>query len=330
MRIVIAGLGSIGQRHLGNLRKLESVEVAAFRVRGQKLPNELSGDWLREYDRLDEALASKPELALICGPPATQMDVALAAAQAGCHLFIEKPISNSLAGMDELISIVRQKKLVTLIGYNLRYHPGMQLIKSMLDEKRIGRVVSIRASVGQYLPDWHPDEDYRQGYSARKILGGGVLLDLIHEMDYVRWLGGDVKEVFCFADTLTQLEIDSEDTASVLLRFGNGTIGSVHVDYVQRAPRRYCEIIGEEGTLELDLMSNEVRQFVAGQSDWEVFRNEGFDRNDMYIEEMRHLLACLQGAEKPMVDLENGAETLKITLAAKSSAENGSVNRVGR
>ena len=321
LKILVAGFGSIGKRHVRNLRSLTPIEVIAYRVGGEPLPPEFQGDWITETSDLDEALALGPTAALVCSPPSHLLSVALPIARSGCHLFIEKPLSHTLEGVAELVSLVKEKNLVSLMGYNLRYQPGLQLVKSFLDEGRIGRVVSLRVQVGQYLPDWHPWEDYRKGYSARRDLGGGVITDLIHEIDYVRWLGGSVRRVACFADHVSRLEINTEDVAEILLDFEGGAIGSVHVDYVQRVLTRGCQIIGDEGTIIWDDSASEVRLFEAKDSEWQTFRQEGFERNDMYVAEMKHFLNCLEGRDTPVVDVEEGAEVLRIALAAREDAQ---------
>jgi len=323
VKVLIVGLGSIGQRHLQNLKRLGVNDFLAWRVRNLPLPDSLSLQRLKAYPSLEEALSRNPDVVLICNPPALHLPVAIQAAQAGCHLFIEKPLSHSLDGVDELLSLVRKKKLVTLVGFNLRLHPGLRLVKSLVAEGRIGRLINIRTQVGQYLPDWHSWEDYRQGYSARRDLGGGVILDLIHELDYVRWLMGEARQVVCVAGHVSNLEIETEDIAEILLGFDNGAIGNVHMDYVQRCPSRVCQIIGEEGTIIWDYYASEVRLFEARRSSWQVLRQEGFERNDMFVAEMEHLLACLEGREKPVVDVEEGARVLRLALAAREAAETG-------
>jgi predicted dehydrogenase len=325
VKFLVAGLGSIGQRHIRNLRRLAPVEIIAYRVRGHSLPAEFQGDWLTETTNLEHALSLGPAAVLVCNPPSLMLPVALAAARAGCHLFIEKPLSHALEGVEGLVSLVQGKKLLSLIGFNLRFHPGLQLVKSLLIEGRLGRVVSIQAQVGQYLPDWHPSEDYRQGYSARHDLGGGVILDLIHELDYVRWLGGEVRRVACFAGHISSLAVSTEDVAEILLGFADQAIGSVHVDYVQRVPSRTCRIVGEAGTVLWDYFANEVRFFEKRQSDWQVFRQEGYERNEMYLAEMQHFLACIEGREHPVVDVAEGAKILRLALAARTSAQTGAV-----
>ena len=217
---------------------------------------------------------------------------------------------------------------VALVGFDLRFDPGLGKVKSLLEEGRIGRVVAIQAQVGQYLPDWRPWEDYRTGISANAEKGGGVILDLIHELDYVSWLIGPAPHVVCFADRVSSLEIETEDTAAILLRFENGAIGTVHLDYIQRAPSRTCRVIGEKGTIFWDYFAHRVRWYEIEKDVWKEFEYDDFQRNDRFLAEMRHLLACAQGLEQPKVDVIQGSQVLKLALAAKESALTGESCRV--
>jgi predicted dehydrogenase len=247
--------------------------------------------------------------------------MALEAAKRGCHLFVEKPLSDKLDNVEDLLEIVRKQKLVTLVGCNMRFHPGLLTLKSLLDDHAVGPIIAARVEVGHYLPDWHPWEDYRQGYSARKDLGGGVILDAIHEIDYIRWLLGEVAVVTCLAGKWSRLEIDTEDVAAMLLRFENGAVGEIHLDYIQRAYSRTCQIIGEEGTIHWDYTTGTVRWYLAGEKAWHSLTNPpGWQPNDMYLQEMKHFLSCLQGNERPALDVFEAARVLKVALAAKHSA----------
>lgn len=326
MKILVIGLGSIGQRHVRNIRRLAPLEIIAYRVRGNPLPEDLNGDWLTSFTDLDEALAMAPDAALVCTPPATQRAFAMRAVEAGCHVFVEKPIASSWDGMDELLQAISERRRATLAGYNLRFHPVLLRARELLHSNAIGLLTSIRAQVGQYLPDWHPWEDYRSGYSARAELGGGVILDLIHEIDYVRWLAGPAASLSCFAARCSSLEISTEDTAEIIVSFASGAIGNVHLDYVQRVPTRECMIVGENGSIRFDLLIPELHFSTSTSKSWQVERFEGFDRNDMYLEEMRHFLACIEGKEKSINPLSDGAGTLRIALASsRSAADRGAV-----
>jgi predicted dehydrogenase len=330
VRVLIVGCGSIGQRHLANLRSLvPDVEIVAWHQRGLHAAALAARFGLRAVGSLAEGLAARPDFAIVSNPTALHVPVALEAARAGVPLFVEKPLSDRRDGVDELVRTVADKGLPSLTAFNLRFHPGLRQLRSLLTEGRIGRLLGLRAEVGQYLPDWHPDEDYRRGYSARVELGGGVVLDLIHELDYAVWLAGPVRDVMAMTGKLSDLEIETEDLAEIVLRFEGGAIGSVHLDYVQRLPIRGCRLLGSEGVLTWDYFADEVRLHDVGSGRWTTFRQDGFERNDMYRAELAHFLDCLAGRAQPVVDLAAGAAVLDLALAARRSAASGRAVAVG-
>ena len=203
MKILFCGLGSIGQRHVRNLRKLLGDEVGILAYRTRKQSPVLNQDMtvqagadieqiygIRSFANLDDALAERPDAVFVTNPNLLHLQVALAAARAGCHLFIEKPLSHSLDGIDELIEIVQRKKLVAFVAYQFRFHPGLRLMKTFIEEGRLGRLSAAHIVNGEYLPDWHPYEDYRQSHAARREQGGGCLSIQTHELDYAPWLFG--------------------------------------------------------------------------------------------------------------------------------------------
>ncbi len=322
--VLIAGLGSIGQRHLRNLLQLGIEDVALLRTSSQPLD---FAAHLPVYTDLDQALSTAPDLVMVTNPTANHLQVALPAAKSGCHLFIEKPLSHTWDGVADLLDIVREQNLLTLVGFDLRFDPGLGLVKSLLDANQIGRLVSIQAQVGQYLPDWHPWEDYRQSVSARRATGGGVILDLIHELDYVSWLMGPVTAITCFADRVSSLEIETEDVACMLLEFESGTIGTIHLDYIQRVASRTCRIIGEGGTILWDYFARKVSWYESDAEEWQSFEYDDFERNDRFSMEMEHLLRCLSGDEQPCVDVVSGSKTLELAIAAKAAAKTGNICR---
>jgi len=325
--ILFIGLGSIGQRHLRNLRRLApGVRVVAYRVRGEPLPGDFQGGWLTSYCELDEALALDPATAVISNPTSLHLPVALAAARAGCHLFIEKPVSHTLEGLDELADVVRSRGLQVLPGFQFRFHPGLRAIKRLLGEGAIGQVVCAHAHWGEYLPGWHPWEDYRQGYSARADLGGGVILTLCHPFDYLRWLLGGVQAVSALTGRISGLDLDVEDTADITLQFAAGAMGTVHLDYVQRPPVHWLHITGQRGTIRWDNADGAVHCFRVDQGEWEtISAPAGFERNAMFLDEMRHFLDCVAGRAEPWITLDDGVRALEIALAAKRSAAEGRV-----
>jgi predicted dehydrogenase len=199
-------------------------------------------------------------------------------------------------------------------------------MREALAEGRIGRPLVLRAEAGQYLPDWRPGRDYRQTVSAKSVLGGGAVLELSHELDYARWLVGDVEAVAAQVAKVSDLEIDVEDVAQIILKFKSGAIGCIHLDMIQRPPTRACRVTGTEGTLAWDWADRRVRHFSAKRGEWaDLLVEEEPDRNTMYLEELRHFFACVKNRQSPAVTGEDGRRTLEIALAVKESSRTGQV-----
>lgn len=321
MRIFVIGCGSIGKRHIGNLKRLQSGNITAFDPVSERRQDVKEKYNIKVYEKFEDGLSNNPDAVVIASPTSLHLEQAKMAALKGCHIFIEKPISHNMDGVDEFIEVVNKNNLIVLIGYNMRYHPCLKKIKEILKTGQIGKVTSARVQYGQYLPDWHPWEDYRKGYSARSELGGGIVLDASHEIDYLRWFMGEAKEVFAFVDKLSSLEIDTEDTAEIIVKFNSGAIGEIHLDYVQRIKSRDCQIIGEEGTVVWNINEGCVKLFKAEGGKWEIFpQKEDFDINDTYIDEMKYFIDYVEKGERAYPDAQDGKKVLEIAVAAKRSS----------
>ena len=231
MKFLIAGFGSIGRRHFRNLLSLGIDDIVFLRSNQSTISDDEIADFLVETD-LQSALSHKPDAVIIANPTSLHLDVAIQAAKLGCHLFIEKPISHSLERIDLLQKALQQGGGKVFTAFQFRFHPGLLTIKNLIStpSSAFGRPLYVRSHWGEYLPNWHPWEDYRKGYSARADLGGGVVLTLCHPLDYVRWIFGEVTSVWAFTSDQSDIEIDVEDTAEIGLRFENGVIGSIHLD----------------------------------------------------------------------------------------------------
>ena len=329
MRILIAGLGSIGRRHLRNLQAAGERDILLYRTGQSTLPDdELAG--LPVFYDLKSALSQEPRAVIISNPTALHLDIAIPAAEAGCHLLIEKPISHSLDRLDHLKSTAELSGARILVGYHFRQHPGLQLVYKYLKAGAIGRPLSVHAHWGEYLPHWHPWEDYRLGYSARQDLGGGVILTLSHPLDYLRWLCGEIQECFAFTGKLSNLEMDVEDTAEILLRFENDMLGSLHLDYNQRPSTHTMEIVGSGGTLKWNNNRGNVALYQVESGIWQDFpAPDGFERNHLFESEIRHFLAVAKGEVEPICTLEDGMHNLEWALLALRSAATSQLVRRG-
>lgn len=328
MKFLIAGLGSIGRRHLKNLVALGEKEILLYRTHQSSLPDEDLAGYPVETN-FDAALDSGAEAVIVSNPTALHMQVAIPAAERGLHVLLEKPVSNSLAEAHTLQSVVTQSGARVLVGYQFRFHPGLIRLKALLDLGTAGKPVSVRAHWGEYLPGWHPWENYRQGYSARPELGGGVILTLSHPLDYLRFLFGEVQELWAFSGSNSDLDLAVEDTAEIGLRFTNGMLGSVHLDYVQRPPSHWIEVNGTGGTLHWDNSTGAVRVYQTDLNRWEqVDAPPGFERNHLFLEQMRHFLAVARQDATPICTLEDGVKALELALGAHHSARSGSLVRL--
>ena len=325
-RVLIVGLGSIGKRHLRLAREL--LPAADIRVlRHQEclsIPEHANGC----FSSLEQALDFAPQLAVIASPSTFHMSVALPLAQAGVHLLVEKPLSASLDGVQQLLDACCEHGAVLLTGYNLRFLPSLQRFRDLLNENVIGRVISVRCEIGQYLPSWRPDSDYRQGVSARRELGGGALLELSHELDYLRWIFGEVDWVKATLSQQSNLEIDVEDTAHLILGFApkaNGLqlLASVNMDFIRHDTTRLCAAIGESGSLRWNGLTGVVEQFEAGAKEWcELFRHQ-HQRDDSYLAEWQNFLGCIKEHKAPLITGEDGLKVLQIIDAARLASESG-------
>lgn len=330
MKFLIAGLGSIGRRHLRNLRTLGQQDILLYRTHQATLPDaELDG--FPAFSELSLALAQKPDGVIVANPTALHLEVAIASAKAGAALLIEKPVSSSLAGLDELKSALNTSGKPALVGFHFRFHPVLNQIKTLLESGQLGKPLSARAHWGEYLPDWHPWEDYRRSYAARAELGGGVVNTLSHPLDYLRWLLGEVESVNAWTGRLSSLELDVEDNAEILLRFANGTEASLHLDYYQRPPSHTLEITCEEGRVCWDNASGEARVYRASaESPVLLVPPEGFDRNQMFLDEMAAFLRLCGGENLPHCTLADGIRVQEIVQAVKQSAsQEGCMVRLG-
>lgn len=320
MNVLVVGCGSIGRRHLGNLRRLGLQQLAACDPDAARLQTAADEFAVHGFHSLDAAFETfAPDAVFVCTPPVGHIPQARQAIAAGAHVFIEKPLSHSLEDVDTLTEEAQAAGRIVQVGYNLRFHPGLRRLRALVQSEAVGPTLWGHCEFGQYLPDWRPGQDYRQSYTARRALGGGILLDASHELDYPIWLFGPPVDVACVAGRVSQLETDVEDCATVLLRFAGGTQIDVHVDGVQRHYVRTCRLVGTRGSLHWDYTHNEIR-IARVPPDTSETLQEPFTSNDMYVAEVQHFLACVAAQRQPLVGLDEARLVLATVWAAKAAA----------
>ena len=334
MRGLVVGGGSIGSRHLRNLQTLGAGPLGLVEpdaARRDAIAAELSsGIPVAGFSRLQEGLDWSPQFVVVATPTHLHAEQTLEIVRAGLPVFVEKPLSHTAAGLAEISDLVESKHLTSLVGCNMRFHPGPAKVKQLLEEKRLGKILFARIHTGSYLPEWRPNSDYRRNYAARVETGGGCIMDCIHEIDLARWYLGEMQSVFCCAGHLSELEIDTEDVAILVCRHASGAMSEIHLDYVQRTYERGCQIVGESGSIFWDFNDKSVRCYDADSKKWTTYAQpETWQVNQMYIDEMQHFLACLKENRQTTLPIPEAAALMQVVFAAKASAGQGKMVAVG-
>ena len=329
-KILIFGLGSAGQRHLRNLKSLKDyqIEIACFRSRNLKIliSENMNAEFdidvneyyhIKSFNQIEEAFEWIPDAVIIANPISMHIETALQAVKNNASVFIEKPLGSSLLKLNELKSLLRSKNLVGMVGYQMRYHPGVRKIKELILSNSLGQLISGDFHFGEWLPGMHPYEDYRDSHASRKDQGGGVVNCLSHEVDLAYWLFGYPRSIYAIGGHLSSLELNVEDTSDILMQCNLDSKNfpvHIHLDFIQKPPKRYINIVGEKGNLFLDLISNELILNSEGSSSSKSFHYKDFNRNDMFLEEIKEFVECLHNKKNTSIPIDDGECVLKICL----------------
>lgn len=334
LKILMVGLGSIGQRHVRNLKKLygERIVLFAFRQRrklelydeglnvvdGKNIEDEYN---IKVFSDFEDALKDKIDIVFISNPTSMHVEYAIKAAEKGCSLFVEKPISDSLEKANQLLTVIEHNKVLATVGYQMRFHPCIKLLKQYITNKAIGQLLYVHCEVGELITDMHKYEDYSQQYIAQKKLGGGVVVNQIHELDYLQWILGMPTEIYSLGGKLSDLNIDVEDCAMSVCKFyyENKTLPVyIQQDMLQKPAKRNCSVIGTLGKIEVDLLKNTISLLMnSGETTEHKF--DAFQRNEMFIEELKAFIDCIDNQRQPDITVKEGMKSLQIATAIKES-----------
>lgn len=311
-----------------NLHALGVTDIVAYDPSELARTNAVAVLPVKSVAALDELWGMAPDVAFVTSPTALHSEHALEGARRGIHLFVEKPLSHTWEGVEAVLAETQKNGLITMVGCNMRFHPGPAKVKEKLNQNGVGRVLSARIEVSSWLPGWRPHQDYRQAYSASQALGGGCILDCIHEIDLARWYLGEVSALMCMADHVSSLEMDVEDVAAIICRHESGAISEIHLDYVRRPASRSCEITGENGVVSWRLQDRKAQIWDGPSGNVEEYEQAaGWEANNMYLDEVRHFLECVRAGRETVCSVTEAAQVLRIALAAKVSALEGRLVR---
>jgi predicted dehydrogenase len=313
LTFLICGLGSIGKRHLRILKELGEFKFIA--LRSGKSNTEALGIADIEITEISNISEFKTDGALITNPTSLHIETAIEIAKAGIPMFIEKPLGKDLNRIDELIEIVKKKNLPVLMGYNFIFHPGIAEIKRLISEDKIGKVLASKSQFGTYMPGWHPEENYKESYAAKKSLGGGVVLTSIHEQNYLTDLFGDIIDIKAMEVSGNEIGIESEEAVEILLKHKSGVVSNIHLNFFQKPYYRNCQIIGSEGTIFWDFMKPEVKVLYKDKSETINLGGTAMELLDIsYKNQMKHFIEVVKRKSEPVTTLENGINDMKTAL----------------
>lgn len=318
-RYLVIGSGSIARRHIANLRRIfDASEVACVSASGRRLTEDETGA-TRVFDDLASAINWGPTFGIVASPAPFHVANAAALLEHGVPVLIEKPLSDSLEHFSDNAEVLSRHRDRIEVGYTLRYLSSAVRLKELLNANIVGHIHSVLIDIGQYLPDWRPGTDYRVAVSSKKELGGGVLLELSHEFDYLTWLFGKFDEAYCLISRSGMLELDVEDKADIMFSRRDGTVAQLHMDFLQRKATRKCKVIGEGGNLIWDLLDNRISMH-TGENIQCLFHEPHVDRNEMYINQLRRFSQVAAGKELPLVGLDDALYTLKLVESLRHSS----------
>lgn len=331
-KILIVGAGSAGTRHLAIAKSLFPDAVIALLTNRINVNGALNPDF--HFTSGSDAINFYPDIAIISGASSTRMEICTALAISGCHLLIEKPISNSIEGVANLIKICQDKKSILAVGYNLRFDESLITFRDLIISQIIGKPLLINCEVGQFLPSWRENIDYRESVSANRKLGGGVLLELSHEIDYLNWIFGSIKWVRATVMKQSSLEIDVEDSAFLTLgienRINPELIANLSMDFIRQDKRRNCVVVGDKGTLRWDGVNQEVSLLKKDETIWTILFKAKSPINDSYLKEWNDFVNCINSGHSPKATGVDGLHVLEVIESALESAPTGTQIQVNR
>ncbi len=326
MIVCIVGMGSIGQRHFNNLvlfkKKYKIKEIKAYENNKKKILT------LRKKFK-DHLITNNfkkavfnSDVVYICSPTNLHnQSIKKTLKYASPNFYIEKPLSSKIDGCISALRSINKKRKKIAIGYMLRHHPVISNTKKILNQKTLGKVLFVRAESGFYLPYWHPWENYRNFYMSSIKQGGGALLDTSHEINYLQYFFGKAKKVSGKIQTISDLDITSDDLTLGNIYFQNNVKAQIHLDLLQHDEERYFKIIATKGVLVGDLKNNFIKIFYSNSKKWKIKKFK-FSFDKIYHIQLNNFMKMLRNKKSNICDANSAYHTMQIIEAIRKSSKN--------
>lgn len=317
----VVGLGNIATRHRRNLKQMfPAVSLIAMSASG-RLPNEAVSDCDVVVANIEELLAYEVELVIVASPAPFHAKHAVPLIEAGVPTLIEKPVTTTLDDAVKIERAIAKYNTPVAIGYCLRYLPSTQKMKALLESKKVGVLYNANIEIGQYLPDWRPNKNYRDSVSANKHLGGGALFELSHELDFSQWLLGPLELKFATLRSSEELGLEVEDIVDIVATNKDAVVANIHLDFIQKQAYRKCSFLGSLGRLEWDLINNKIS--LSSSVGCELLYDEPcWDKNQMYILMIEDFLRMIKGQSNSCVTIEEAMKTITFIEKISQTASN--------
>ena len=318
-RVAIIGLGSIGKRHLNVISEIRpDIEIILVRSgSGEQCVEEKIATQV--VYSIDDAIKLGIQAAIVSTPATFHISQSIELAKRNIHMLIEKPLSINLERLTELQKVIISNSLVAMVGYVLRYDPGAIMFKNWIENKITGKIINARIECGSYLPDWRPNQDYRKAVSAISGLGGGVMLELSHEIDYLNWFFGKPIDVQAKITNSKELDIDVEDQAEMFFTASEGFPISLQLDFNRRFPKRQCTVLTSNEELTWNAIKKKLtlKAFNKSEISFE-YENE---TESIYNLQLKKFIDCIENTNKPIVTIQDGIDVMQLIEAARKSSK---------
>ena len=330
MNFLVLGCGSVGKRHLKNLIEIgiNRDQIFAVDPRVDRLEEVKDLGVKNIFKTLEEVLNENINTCIVCSPTSMHIDQSIKLLNKKINILMEKPLCNNLEGVERLIDIRNKNNLTFMMAYVFRFSPLTLKVKDLLNENKIGKVLYARGEFSEYLPDWHPWEDYRGFYMAKKNMGGGSILDQCHIMDLFHFLFGNFSSVYAFNTKISNLEIQADDIAELIVHFDNKIIGSIHTDIFGRRHNKTFEIKGTDGNITWDFYNKKVILYESNTKKETIFDNFDNDFNKCYIDELNTFISACKGDNVIYPNLEVGIDTMKLIISAEKSHNSNKLEKI--
>tara|TARA_R110002012_G_scaffold56765_2_gene145846 strand:- start:14531 stop:15526 length:996 start_codon:yes stop_codon:yes gene_type:complete len=320
-KVAVIGLGSIATRHHHNLKLLfPNAELLVMSASG-RIPKESIDEFDVIATTIDELIQAKVELVIVASPAPFHALHSIPFIEAGIPTLIEKPVTTSIEDAEAIARAIKLHQTPVSIGYCLRYLPSAQKLKILLNQGGIGTIYNAHIEIGQYLPDWRPNKDYRNSVSAQKKLGGGALFELSHELDYAQWLLGPLQVKYSILRASDELALDVEDIADIITTTSLGAVATIHLDFLQRKTHRQCSFVGNKGRIEWDLMLNQLTLITATETSV-LYSDPKWDKNQMYLAMIEDFMQMIEKNEHSCINFSEAINTVALIDEIKQQAKN--------